>query len=74
MKSREILQMLGSEIKNARLTKGLTQVEISEKINITQGHYSKIEKGEVAPTVIILIDLYKTIKFDLVRFLEETMN
>ena len=35
------------------MDRGLTQKHMSEKMNITQSHYSKIESGEYDPTKFI---------------------
>ena len=37
-------------LKRRRTSKGLTQKQMSELLNITQSQYSKIEKGDVDPT------------------------
>ena len=36
--------MLGSQIKNIRTAKGITQLEVAQFANITQSTYSKFEK------------------------------
>ena len=33
-------------MKNARVEKGFTQLQVAEKIGITEGYYSLIENGE----------------------------
>lgn len=46
--------MHGSKIKSFRLLRGLSQVEMAEKLNITQSTYSRIETDEHTLTVDIL--------------------
>ena len=45
---------LGKNIQNQRKAKGLTQVELASKINISVNHLSKIERGTVNPTVDLI--------------------
>lgn len=41
----EIKKLLGQRIKNIRVNKGLTQEQLTEKLNIGQRTLSKIERG-----------------------------
>lgn len=46
-----------NRLKTLRLAKGLTQKELSEKLNINQGNYSKYEKGTLVPTMETVLNL-----------------
>ena len=39
------------KLKIARVTKGMTQKEVAEKIGMCQSRYSNIEKGKSNPTL-----------------------
>lgn len=50
-------------IKNARIRIGMTQAELAERMNVTQGAVSHWEKGLTMPTprqIPILADVLKT--------------
>lgn len=41
---------VAKKIKEIRLSKGLTQVDIAEKADMNSNYYAKIERGEVKPS------------------------
>lgn len=49
MKSTKVL--LGERIKEIRKTRGLTQEQLAELVDIEQKHVSRIELGKNAPTI-----------------------
>ena len=49
---------IGQEIKAARIRKGLTQKDVSEKLGIRQATLSIIENGNRNYTVDVLIKIY----------------
>jgi|GEM_PF-6429151 Predicted transcriptional regulators len=51
--SREI----GERIKRLRIAKGLTQSELSTRINISRSNYSQVERGTHLPTFEVLINI-----------------
>lgn len=51
------LSTVASQIASLRKAKGLTQQELSERLNVTPQAVSKWERGETLPDVIILVDL-----------------
>ena len=68
-------------LKKRRMKMGLTQRQMSEKLNITQSQYSKIETGETDPTkylnklsTILKCDptMYSVVKFSNME--EEFLN
>lgn len=52
--------MLAENLKKARLKKGLTQIEISKRIGITQSGYSYLECGG-KPTYDTLVKIAKVL-------------
>ena len=57
-------QMLGSRIKNIRNKKGLTQEQLSEKMEINPKYLSSIERGNENPTLNTLIKLSESLEVD----------
>ncbi|ESR10140.1 XRE family transcriptional regulator [Streptococcus iniae] len=49
------LTNFGENLKLMRKTKSLTQVEMSKKLNVTQGAYAKWENGRTEPTLEMLV-------------------
>ena len=47
----------GKRVKELRKNRGYTQIQFSEKMNISRGYYSKIELGIKAPSIDVLVDL-----------------
>ena len=50
-------QALGSKIKGRRQTLGLTQEQVSEKLDLSESFYSRIERGERIISVETLIKI-----------------
>ena len=57
-------QMLGARIKNIRNKKGLTQEQLSEKMEINPKYLSSIERGNENPTLNTLIKLSESLEVD----------
>ena len=57
-------QMLGTRIKNIRNKKGLTQEQLSEKMEINPKYLSSIERGNENPTLNTLIKLSESLEVD----------
>lgn len=54
--------MLAENLKKARLKKGLTQVQVSKMVGITQSGYSYLECGNGKPTYDTLVKLAKVLE------------
>ncbi len=54
--------MIGEMIRRFRKKKGLSQAELSERVNIVQTHISRIERGLSMPSVELLIQLVQTLE------------
>ena len=61
--------LAGAALKGARLREGLTQMELAQKINVTQGDLSKMESGKRPIGKTIAKRLAKVLKFDYRVFL-----
>lgn len=49
--------LLCSRIRRLRIDAGLTQIDVAERLGISQAAYSRLEKGEVEIAVTKLLDL-----------------
>ena len=58
-------QMIGVRIKEIRNKKGLTQEQLSEKMEINPKYLSSIERGNENPTLNALIKLSEALKVEL---------
>jgi len=66
-------KLIGLVIKNAREQKGLTQEELSARININQSNMSNIENGKNFPsfnTLCSLVEILNIAPNDLLGFLK----
>jgi len=52
---------IGKNIKKARKAKGLTQVEVAEKVGIHPNYFAKIERGEIQPVLDTLEKIFKVL-------------
>ena len=48
---------IGEKIKDLRNKNGLTQQELADRTELTKGYISQLERGQVAPSVVTLLDL-----------------
>ncbi len=58
-------------IKKCRLNKGLSQADVSSRMNITLSAYSKIERGLTDPSLSRMRQIAEILKFDLADILLE---
>ena len=45
------------KLKDLRNKNGLTQQELADRAELTKGYISQLERGQVAPSVVTLLDL-----------------
>lgn len=53
-------------LRAARLSKGLTQKELGQRVGLPQSHVSKIESGGVDPQLSSLIEMARALEMELV--------
>lgn len=53
---------IGKKLKEIRLDKGLTQVELAKKADLNSNYYAKIERGEVKPSPEVYEKIAKALK------------
>ncbi len=59
---------IGQLLRAARKTSGLSQIEVVSELRITQGYLSKIERGLLDPSAILVIDFAQLLNIDLNSF------
>ena len=62
MRNSSIKQAIARNLKEARKSKHMTQVEVAEKSEVSTNHYAKIERGEVMPNILTLERILRAIK------------
>jgi transcriptional regulator with XRE-family HTH domain len=65
------LNSFAKYIKKCRLNKGLSQADVSSRMNITLSAYSKIERGLTDPSLSRMRQIAEILKFDLADILLE---
>ncbi len=65
MEKDKILAVVADNIRLERLRKKITQEKLAELSGITQKYLNLIEKGKVNPTILVVINLCKTLDIDL---------
>lgn len=57
MEQEYINEQIGRKIKDLRNRVGLTQQELADRTELTKGFISQLERGQVSPSVVTLLDL-----------------
>lgn len=72
MEKIEILKLLGKRIKEIRLEKGLSQVDLVGKMegNIDATNISRIEAGRTNPTIITLHRIAQALDVNIIQLLQ----
>jgi transcriptional regulator with XRE-family HTH domain len=55
---------LGKNLAKLRRTLGLSQDALAERLGISVRHMQRVESGKSAPSLPLLLDLYKALKAD----------
>jgi DNA-binding XRE family transcriptional regulator len=53
---------LGNNLARLRNSIGLSQAKMAERLGISLRHFQRVESGESAPSIPLLIDLHKIFK------------
>ncbi|QUH21728.1 helix-turn-helix domain-containing protein [Alkaliphilus sp. B6464] len=64
-------KIIGANIKKARKSKSMTQLEVAEKINISRNYLSDLENGRYAPSSEKLLLLAKCLELDVNKILKQ---
>ncbi len=65
---KEKLIKLGARVKEIRLLKGLTQMELAHKIGKDHPSINKLEKGKVNPSYIFLTEVAEGLEVEIMEF------
>ena len=63
--NKAIAKIIGAKIKQLRISQGLTQEQLSEKMRIDNKHLSRIETGVSLPNIILTNQLINFFNFNL---------
>lgn len=62
---------IGNKIKDLRNRNGLTQQELADRAELTKGFISQLERGQVSPSVVTLLDLIECLGTTASEFFKE---
>jgi transcriptional regulator with XRE-family HTH domain len=74
MDIRERLQFVIDKIKSIRIKKGISQMELSLRSNLSQSFIANIEKGKKQPSVITLMRIADALEVNPQDFFPEPLN
>lgn len=63
---------IGNKIKELRNRNGLTQQELADRTELTKGFISQLERGQVSPSIVTLLDLIECLGTTASEFFKET--
>lgn len=62
---------IGKKIKDLRNRNGLTQQELADRAELTKGFISQLERGQVSPSIVTLLDLIECLGSTASEFFKE---
>lgn len=71
MEQEEVNQNIGRKLKDLRQRNGLTQQELADRTELTKGFISQLERGQVSPSVVTLMDLIECLGSTPAEFFKE---
>ncbi|MBE6016231.1 MAG: cupin domain-containing protein [Lachnospiraceae bacterium] len=74
MQTEQVTESIGRKIRNLRQERNLTQQELADRTELTKGYISQLENGQVAPSVITLLDIIECLGSTPSEFFTETGN
>ncbi|MEI3503022.1 MAG: helix-turn-helix domain-containing protein [Anaerovoracaceae bacterium] len=72
MEPNNVNSRIGEKIRDLRNRNGLTQQELADRAELTKGYISQLERGQVAPSVVTLLDLIECLGTTPSEFFRET--
>jgi transcriptional regulator with XRE-family HTH domain len=70
----DITFKIGNEIKTRRREKEITVQELADRSNVSKGLISQIENGRTMPSLLVLIEIIKSLDTDLNVFFKEIQS
>jgi transcriptional regulator with XRE-family HTH domain len=74
MEAEYINESIGNKIRDLRNQNGLTQQELADRTELTKGYISQLERGQVAPSVVTLLDLIECLGTTASDFFKEAQQ
>lgn len=71
METDYINQTIGKKIRDLRNQNGLTQQELADRAELTKGFISQLERGQVSPSIVTLLDLIECLGSTASEFFRE---
>lgn len=71
MEQEQVNEQIGRKIKDLRNRNGLTQQELADRTELTKGFISQLERGQVSPSVVTLLDLIECLGSSPAEFFKE---
>lgn len=65
-------KLIGDRIKRARKAKGMTQEALAEKLNVSIGYVSQVERGITKISLDLLAAISSILKYDIASFVSES--
>lgn len=62
---------IGKQIRNTRLKLELTQAELADKLGLDYQYISRLERGQISPTLFWLYDFCSALEIDIEDFIHE---
>ncbi len=67
----KLREILGLNIKVERVKRGLTQEKLGELAEISTKHITKIESGDVSPSIYLVYKIAKALNVSIAKLVEE---
>lgn len=71
MEPEYVTARIGEKIRDLRNKNGLTQQELADRAELTKGYISQLERGQVTPSVVTLLDLIECLGTTAADFFKE---
>lgn len=65
---------IGAKIKELRIMKNLTQVELADRAELSKGFISQLERDLTSPSIATLVDILQVLGTDLKEFFQDTSD
>ena len=67
MTEEELLRKIGQRIKELRIEKGMSQIELAVELNYEKSNMSRLESGKVNPKIATLYKVSKALGISLIE-------
>lgn len=74
MEQEQVNYEIGRKLKDLRNRNGLTQQELADRTELTKGFISQLERGQVSPSVVTLMDLIECLGSTPAEFFKKDEN